>query len=123
MAETQEKREGGVTCYVDDQPVEVDEAELTVRRLLELAGSSPDQAGEGEAILRELRAGEEIEQADILDDDVGGRTAGSRGDAAGEEILIGVRHDSMMDDAVSAVQKAPRRKPRDGRRRGEDPAR
>ncbi|HEX9815792.1 MAG TPA: hypothetical protein VGB18_02320 [Candidatus Thermoplasmatota archaeon] len=60
MAETKTNREGGTTVYVDDQPVTVDEAEVSIRRLLELAGTPTDTAGGGEAVLRELRGGQEI---------------------------------------------------------------
>lgn len=65
MAENQSNREGAKTVYVDDQPVMLDESELTIRRLLELAGTPADVGGQGEAVLRELRNGQEIKHEDL----------------------------------------------------------
>jgi hypothetical protein len=66
MAETESNRgREGLTVYVDDQPVTVEEEELTIRRLLELAGSPTDTGQDGEAVLRELRGEQEIEHNDL----------------------------------------------------------
>lgn len=65
MAENETNPEGGKTVYVDDQPVTVEESELTIRRLLELAGTPADTGGDGEAVLRELRGGKEIRHEDL----------------------------------------------------------
>src|SRR5687767_2756977 len=65
MAENEANQQQGLTVYVDDQPVTVEEKELTIRRLLELAGSPTEGGSDGEAVLRELRGGQEIEHNDL----------------------------------------------------------